>query len=170
MEMQLSSSVIVFVILAVVLVVVAILIFNYRNPTQAEKDANRNRLYVGIGIGLLALTGGFLLYTGGFNAKEMVEGTVEGGEGEYGWGYKQKTGMRGQEYGFREAFSEWREQRKNVSQAKKSAKAQGLSREEVDAKVRSAKNDYRQMKQAGQEAKRGARQAYRDAQVSKTNV
>ena len=147
MELQLNSSVIVFVILAVVLVVVAILIFNYRNPTQAEKDANRNRLYVGIGVGLLALTGGFLLWTGGFNAGEMVEGTAGEGQGEYGWGYKKK-GMEGREYGFREAFSEWREQRKNASNAKKAAKAQGKSREEVDAAVRSAKNDYRQMKQA----------------------
>lgn len=160
MEMQLKDGVVLYVVLLVILVVAAILIFNYRNPTQEQRDANMNRLYVGIGVGILVLTGGFLLYNGGLNVNDYVNGTAK--EGEYGWGKSGKS----QEYGFRDAFREWREGKKVQSQARKEAKKAGLSGDEVSAAVRDAKMDYRQMKKAGQDAKLKARQEYRASNPS----
>lgn len=159
MQFTFGSTLIGYLILVAILVVLAIAIFNYRNPTEEQKEANRNRLYVGIGLGVLVLTGGLLVLNSGLDISTFTEGKKSESD------KKKSSG----EYGFREAFAEWREQKKAAADARREGKRAGMSREEIEANVRNAKKDYREVKIAGQEAKLKAREAQRNLQQARNN-
>lgn len=180
MELNLQSGIIFYVVALILLVVISIAVFNYRNPTQAERDANRNRLYVGIGVGVLVLTGVFVLYSSNCKTSDAMAGVTAAGE------YGMHHNTQRKEYGFKEAFSEWRAKIANKSRAKSESKkktkeelkdsslSKSQKREIINDRardaVREAKNDFRQMKIAGQKAKSEAINAYRQAQATNTAI
>lgn len=144
----LDQTFIILILVIVVIIILAIIIHRRQYETQEERDANRGKLWFGISVAVAGAIGVFVLYQYVMQSKSVS--SVDGARPEYG---------------FREAWSEMVEKRKAVSAAKKQAKKSGASPDQIRQAERQAKQEFRGVKQAGQEAAFKAREAAR-AQIA----
>lgn len=146
MELTSKSHLTILIIVIIAIIAIAFVMFLSRSQTQEERDEMRPRY---IGIAFISIIVAVLIYfLADANSREKKSLTMEDSEGR-------------PEYGLREAWQEKRAQWKAASDAKKEAKAAGLSDEQVRAAERKAKSDFRQVKKAGQNAAQAARDAER---------